>query len=226
MKVSNSELRMIIMLGAALLLALAYFFGFNKFTNSARELEEQNEADRVTVNNLEAMVGRRAEVEAETEQCRQDIKDIIAKYPSALTTEKAIYIVKDMEDYSGVQATDINFLMNSLLMDFQPGTDPSAVPPKGYYSALTINYDANYDGFKKMVEYVEDMDDRSTIPIISASYDPEMDILHGTVTVNMYFLWGTDKEYEPPVLQEIYLKGVDSIFGAGNGVVMPVEPVE
>ena len=221
-KISNSELRMIIMLGAAILLALAYFFGFNRFSKAAATLEEQNEADRITVNELEAMKSRAPMVEEETKQLREDIKNIIAKYPSDLTTEKAIYHVQNLEDYSGMEAHSIEFEMGTLLMEFQPGADPSAAPPTGYYSAVTVNYAATYGDFKQMLRFVNAMPDRTTTPLVSATYDKETDMLLGTVTMNMYYLKGTDKEYEAPPLDGYSEKGVESIFGAGDGIVIPV----
>ncbi len=226
-KVSNSELRMIIFLCAAVILALAYFFGFNNFSKAAAELETQNDADRITVNNLEAMVGRKDAVEKETAQLRQDIQDIIAKYPSDLTTEKAICIVKDMEDYSGVEALTIAFGMHNLVMAFQPGADASAEPPAGYYAAVTVNYRATYDGYKRMIEFVEGLEDRTTAPIVSATYDEELDLITGVITMNMYTLEGTGKEYVAPPLDGASEKGVESLFGGGEGIIsLPAAPAE
>lgn len=210
------------MLGAVALLALAYFFGFNRFSKAAAELEEQNEADRITVNELEAMVGRAPAVEKETARLKEEIQAIIAKYPSDLTTEKAIYTILNLEDYSGMEARNMEFAMGTLMMNFQPGEDPTAVPPTGYYSAITVNYSATYDGFKQMLRFVNAMSDRTTTPLVSATYDEETDMLLGTVTLNMYYLTGTGKEYLAPPLEGFGDKGVESIFGAGDGIAIPV----
>lgn len=249
-QLSASETRLLLLLLGLVMLAAAYFFGFQRNVDAAQALEEQNEVDRQTVAELEEMQSRQALVEKETEELKQQIQDIIAKYPSDLTTEKAIKILTDMEQISGITMSNIGFVMNTLLMDLQPeaaeattdtttdtaeATDTGdaasaeAAPespvveafsegaPIGYYATLTVNFTAPYDGFKKMVQYINELDDRSTIPQLSVSYDTETSGLIGSATINMYFLTGTDKEYVPPVINGMP-KGVDDIFQSGGGI--------
>lgn len=218
MKISNSELRLIIMLLAIILLALAYYFGFYRLNQASQVIELQNDTDRITVNDLEAMVDRSPIVQQETEEMKANIESIIAKYPSDLTTEKAIYLINSMENYSGAESLQNQFVMDNLVMMFQNPREGQEAVPMGRYAAVTVNYVVNYAGFKQMLQYIEAMPDRTTPSLVSATYDPELDMLTGSITMNMYYLTNTGKEYQVPPVEGIEPKGVDSIFGAGEGI--------
>lgn len=224
-KLSDSEIKLILLLFALLMLAGAYFLVYRKNITAAEALEEQNKVDQAAVDRLENMKRNRARVEAETENMKQAIQAIIEKYPSDLTTEKAIYIVQNIEYYSPVHITTINFRMDNLLMHFTQTSAEVPTPPTGYNAALGMSYEATYDGFKNMMRYIAALDDRMTVPSVSATYDPVTDLVSGTVTVNMFYLKDTGKEYVPPVIYGVD-KGVDSIFGAGDGIMTLPEESE
>lgn len=217
-KISDSEIKLLLLLLALILLAAAYYFGYNRNIAAAQKLETQNVTDQQTVDRLEGMVRKRPIVEKQIETLNKTVDDIIARYPSLVTTEKAISIVQDLEYYSGVTVTSIGFLMDNQVMAFTQTVEGQNTPPTGYYAQLSMNYVSSYEGYKSMLLYVESLTkDRTTIPTVSASYDPVTDMLQGTVTLNMFYLTNTGREYEPPRFDGI-LKGKDSIFGAGEGI--------
>lgn len=219
-KISDSEMRLILLLLAILLLALGYFVGYNKTMTMAQEIEAQNAVYNETVKKLESMVSRQAEVEQDTANRRQNIQDIIEKYPSNLTTEKIICIIQDMENTSGAMVSNISFQLDTTLRAFTAvsGDTETLIPPTGMYAAMSMNYVASYENYQQMVYYINSMKDRSTVPAISAAYDQTIDMVSGVMTVNMYYLTNTGKEYEAPD-PGFHTKGVESIFGAGDGII-------
>lgn len=250
-EVSDSDKRLLIILLALILLAGSYFLVFNRYTAKAAEVEKTNVTDRQEVQKLEGMAQREDEVRKETEEMNQHVEDIIAKYPADVTTEKAIAVVKAMEDSTGVKITQTSFLMDNLVADLSTLTaaeesvssdtaeeqtdaadtaednadaadsaadegtasEAAAGSIAGYYAALTMNYEASYDDFKKMVAYIKSLEDRTTITAAASAYDSETGLLSGTITVNMYYLTGTGKEYKAPQIDGIQ-KGVNNIFGS------------
>lgn len=222
-KLSDTEIKLILLLLALLLLAGAYFFGYRRSVAAAEVLELQNQTDQATVDRLEDMKRRRSQVEASTESMKQAIQDIIKKYPSDLPTEKAIAIVQDIEIYSPVLISSINFRMDNLLMNFTHTSQEVPTPPTGYNATLGMSYTTTYEGFKNMLSYIASLDDRMTIPTVSVTYDPVSDLVSGTISINMFYLKDTGKDYIPPVITGVN-KGVESIFGAGEGtLLMPGE---
>lgn len=225
-KLSDSEIKLILLLLALLMLAGAYFLGYRRSVAAAKVLEEQNITDQATVDRLESMKRRRAEVEAGTENLKKAIQDIIKKYPADLTTEKAIAIVQDVEIYSPVLIPNISFQMNNLMMSFTQVSNEIPTPPAGYSATLSMSYSTTYESFKDMMRYIASQKDRMTVPAVALTYDPVTDLVSGSISFNLYYLRNTGKDYEPPVIFGVG-KGVDSIFGSGDGVMtLPEESEE
>ena len=183
-----------IVLGIGLLVC-AYFFGFTKLNEQAAAIEASNKQDEAEVSRLEGMVSKQAETQAETEQFKQNIDKIVAKYPVAVPQEKAIYLVQQFEDLTLMDVDSIAFSMDNTVQNFSGDN-----APVGKYANLGISYDATYNSFKDFLKYVTEQEDRTVVPMISASFDESTGLLKGNLNYKMYYLTNTDKEYEefPP----------------------------
>lgn len=261
-KISDSDKRLLIIFFAIVLLACSYFFVFNKGMNQASELEAQNAEDSAKVQQMQQMEASLPQVKENIENMKQTQADIIAKYPSDMTTEKSIESLQDYEDHSSdFHITDITFAMRMPLVgtadttavgssadtadettdgttdsaaddtsattdttaDTQStgdGTDDAATDASadtsgnvaGYYASIGIRYEASYSGLKEMIAYVNEFKDRTTITQFSATFDDATGKLTGEMTLNMYYITNTGKDYVPPVF-DFMPKGVSNIFG-------------
>lgn len=263
-KISDSDKRLLIIFFAIVLLACSYFFVFNKGMNKASELEAQNAEDRAKVQQMQQMEASLPQVKEKIENMKQTQADIIAKYPSDMTTEKAIESLQDYEDHSSdFHITDITFAMRMPLVgaadttaadsstyaadsstetadgaadsaaddtsattdttadtqSTEDGTDDAATDASvvaGYYASIGIRYEASYSGLKEMIAYVNEFKDRTTITQFSATFDDATGKLTGEMTLNMYYITNTGKDYVPPVF-DFMPKGVSNIFGNTMG---------
>ena len=259
-KISDSDKRLLIIFFAVVLLACSYFFVFNKGMNKASELEAQNAEDRAKVQQMQQMEASLPQVKEKIENMKQTQADIIAKYPSDMTTEKSIESLQDYEDHSSdFHITDITFAMRMPLVgaadttaagsstdaadsstetadgaadsaaddtsattdttadtqSTEDGTDDAATDASvvaGYYASIGIRYEASYSGLKEMIAYVNEFKDRTTITQFSAAFDDATGKLTGEMTLNMYYITNTGKDYVPPVF-DFMPKGVSNIFG-------------
>lgn len=261
-KISDSDKRLLIIFFAIVLLACSYFFVFNKGMNQASELEAQNAEDSAKVQQMQQMEASLPQVKENIENMKQTQADIIAKYPSDMTTEKSIESLQDYEDHSSdFHITDITFSMRMPLVgtadttaagssadtadettdgttdsaaddtsvttdttaDTQStgdGTDDATTDASadtsgnvaGYYASIGIRYEASYSGLKEMIAYVNEFKDRTTITQFSATFDDATGKLTGEMTLNMYYITNTGKDYVPPVF-DFMPKGVSNIFG-------------
>ncbi len=261
-KISDSDKRLLIIFFAIVLLACSYFFVFNKGMNQASELEAKNAEDSAKVQQMQQMEASLPQVKENIENMKQTQADIIAKYPSDMTTEKSIESLQDYEDHSSdFHITDITFAMRMPLVgtadttatgssadtadettdgttdsaaddtsattdttaDTQStgdGTDDATTDASadtsgnvaGYYASIGIRYEASYSGLKEMIAYVNEFKDRTTITQFSATFDDATGKLTGEMTLNMYYITNTGKDYVPPVF-DFMPKGVSNIFG-------------
>lgn len=257
-KISDSDKRLLIIFFAIVILACSYFFIFNKGMTKASELEAQNEQDSAKVQQMQQMEASLPQVKENIENMKQTQADIIAKYPSDMTTEKSIESLQDYEDHSSdFHITDITFAMRMPLVgtadttatdssadtadettdgttdsaagdtsataDTQStgdGTDDATTDASadtsgnvaGYYASIGIRYEASYSGLKEMIAYVNEFKDRTTITQFTAAFDDATGKLTGEMTLNMYYITNTGKDYVPPVF-DFMPKGVSNIFG-------------
>lgn len=219
-KLSDSEIRLLLLFLAVLMFVAAYFLSFQRNIERAEKIEAQNEEDRATVQLLESMVARRPAIEAQTEEYRQTIADIVAKYPPAVPTEKAIEIIQEIEDRTGMRVSNISFSMNNQVVNLAASTQTmgeegqvvlTGVYSVGYRDTIGMSYEAEYSDFKEMIAYIHGLSDRMTISSVSASYDKENGMISGVITVNMYYLTNTGREYDEPNITNSN-KGVPNIF--------------
>lgn len=260
-KISDSDKRLLIIFFAIVILACSYFFIFNKGMTKASELEAQNEQDSAKVQQMQQMEASLPQVKENIENMKQTQADIIAKYPSDMTTEKSIESLQDYEDHSSdFHITDITFAMRMPLVgaadttatgsstdetdssadtadgaadsaadDTSAAADTQSAGEKtddaaadasadtvgnvaGYYASIGIRYEASYNGLKEMIAYVNAFQDRTTITQFTAAFDDATGKLTGEMTLNMYYITNTGKEYVPPVF-DFMPKGVSNIFG-------------
>lgn len=228
-KLSESETRLLLLFLAVLMFAGAYFLSFQRNVTRAEEMEAKNEEDQEFVQMLESMVAQQSLIEAQTEEYNQTIEDIIAKYPSDVPTAKAITIIQEIENRSGASVSSINFSMGNQVVDLsgdeaaegtEGGTASTGVESMGYRDTIGMNYEATYTDFKNMISYINGLTDRTTIPSITAAYDSETDKITGVITIDMFYLTNTGKEYDAPNITGIS-KGVTDIFRSGNGTAAP-----
>ena len=259
-KISDSDKRLLIIFFAIVILACSYFFIFNKGMTKASELEAQNEQDSAKVQQMQQMEASLPQVKENIENMKQTQADIIAKYPSDMTTEKSIESLQDYEDHSSdFHITDITFAMRMPLVgtadttaagsstdetdssadtedgaadsaagdtsaaadtqSTEDGTDDAAADASadtvgdvaGYYASIGIRYEASYNGLKEMIAYVNAFQDRTTITQFTAAFDDATGKLTGEMTLNMYYITNTGKEYVPPVF-DFMPKGVSNII--------------
>lgn len=230
LKISDSDLRLLLLLFALIIIACAYFFGFNNFNQKAADIEEQNKTNQVRLDELRDMVARQAEVEEDTKNMQQRMTEIIAKYPSKITTEKMIANIQQLESNTGLEVSQMSFTLNNQFSDVVAAevldtTDESSgevvaqpAPNNNYYgsfASVMLNYEADYDTLKRAIDEINHADDKMSITTLAASYSNEDNKLMGTMTLYMYTLGGTGKPYENPEVSD--KKGVSNIFRSGNG---------
>ena len=193
--ITDAEKKLLFIVLGVVLLVCAYFFGFTKLNQQAQAIETSNKQDEAEVTRLEGMVSKQAETQTETEQYKQNIEKIVAKYPVAVPQEKAIYLVQQFEDITLMDVDSIAFSMDNTVQNFSGDN-----APVGKYANLGISYSASYNSFKDFLKYVTEQEDRTIVPTITASFDETTGLLKGNLNYKMYYLTNTEKEYEefPP----------------------------
>jgi hypothetical protein len=96
-----------------------------------------------------------------------------------------------------------------------PETNTDQVAPQvmtGIIGSITINFQTTYQGFKRLVDYINHYPEKTSIANASLSFDSNTGGLIGSMVINRYALTGSGKVYEVPYIDDISI-GTKNIFG-------------
>ena len=82
---------------------------------------------------------------------------------------------------------------------------------KLYGAPMSMNFICTYDGMKDMFEYITSQYNRNSINAVEIAYDEETGLLTGAIGMELYYIEGLDKEYNPPFIPSIP-KGQSDVF--------------
>ena len=100
--VSERDKILLFILGAILVLAIAYFGVFSPNLKKADTIKEQNKELSSYVVELDNKIAHEDEKKQEIITFNNNREDILKKFPSGMTHEKAIAILADLEDQTDI----------------------------------------------------------------------------------------------------------------------------
>ena len=241
MKVKKSEIQLLIAVIGVLIAVCTYFLVYSSFNEKSDALEAQNVTLSSQVATLEALDQRKADYIEATGKMQSYITNFENRFPADILPEDSIMMVKTLEDYTRTEVANIAFGSEAEVVytpaadaatttaDATVATDTTAaaattaaspVSTDGtayadthmYEVPLSISISCTYDDFKGLVRYIYNQQERESIQGVSISYNETDGMLTGNMTMNTYYLLGTDKVYSSPYIPDMQM-GVDTIFG-------------
>ena len=117
---ADKDKKVLMILGALVILVLAWFLGYQKFNEQRETVVTENDQLAMEVSQLRAKVSKKAQVEADTEKKNARTEQVLLAYPSELRTQDAINRFDQLENkVKGLTITTENFTMNQIF--FQDG---------------------------------------------------------------------------------------------------------
>ena len=237
MKVKKSEIQLLIAVIGVLIVVCTYFLVYSSFNEKSDALEAQNVTLSSQVATLEALDQRKADYIEATEKMQSYITNFENRFPADILPEDSIMMVKTLEDYTRTEVANIAFGSEAEVV-YTPAADAAAADAAAdttaaaattaaspvstdgtayadthmYEVPLSISISCTYDDFKGLVRYIYNQQERESIQGVSISYNETDGMLTGNMTMNTYYLLGTDKVYSSPYIPDMQM-GVDTIFG-------------
>lgn len=210
-KISDSEVRLIVILLSIIFLALSYFFVLNKGLQNAQVINAECDTIQAEIDSLNSMIARKKAIEEETVAYRQMIVEVVEKYPVARPLEKVIYEIQKLEDQTEAHFDSVGLGMANPVLPGENGL-------MGYCNTISLTYDCPYENLKILFDLVRDnKTDRMNISNISMDYDMETGNISGKMDLNLYYLTGTDREYvELPEME--FGTGMDNVFQGSSQI--------
>lgn len=139
MKISKKDQILLLALVGVLLAALSYFLVFKPYTEKKDNLNKENDALQVRVDELQVLMDNKDEYIRKTEEMNTEIDGYYAKFPADVKTEDMIMLGVNLADNSPLQVTsldmreavDIHHIGEGIVVDSattDPNADPNAAP--------------------------------------------------------------------------------------------------
>ena len=240
MKVKKSEIQLLIAVLGVLLAVVTYFLVYAKFNDMSETIETQNTSLRSQVSTLEILEQRKTDYLEATEKMQSYITGFENRFPADILPEDSIMMVKTLEDYTRTDVANIAFgteaevpyaaetpaatdgtaaasdaaaTADTTVTDSPVTTEGTAYADTHMYEVpLSISIECTYDDFKGLVRYIYNLQERKSIQGVNISYNEAVGMLSGNMTLNTYYLLGTDKVYSEPDIPAMGM-GVDTLFG-------------
>ncbi len=227
--ISDRDKKFLYIVAGIVILALAYFLGFQKMMDKKSTIATENVTLDQDVKKLQGMVAKKAKVEKDTEAYNISTEKIMANYPSEIRTQDVIYQLDLLEkSVKGLLLETESYTMNQVFFmngavtegetqDVADASGEVAAPAGivGYKSTVTTNFTTDYKSLGKIIEYINTNENRMNINSITVSQDEGANKLTCNMDVNMYSVAGTEKEYQDPAITGVRM-GKEGLFSEGK----------
>ena len=236
MKVKKSEIQLLIAVIGVLIAVCTYFLVYSSFNEKSDALEAQNVTLSSQVATLEILDQRKADYIEATGKMQSYITNFENRFPADILPEdytrtevaniafgsEAEVVYTPAADAATTTA-DATAATDTTTTDAAATTTTASTSPVStdgtayadthmYEVPLSISISCTYDDFKGLVRYIYNQQERESIQGVSISYNETDGMLTGNMTMNTYYLLGTDKVYSSPYIPDMQM-GVDTIFG-------------
>lgn len=220
MNISKRDKALLLGLLGIILVAVSYFFVYKPSVEKKAELEtqlatlQQQEAELVELeNNMDFY-------KSEIERLEGEKAEYLACFPADIEEESEIMYAVELENNVDIKFNSLNYgtpidLLGTgeQMVEGETAEGTEAAPTiGGYCLPLTASYLATYNGLKNTITHTNMHQNRMVIDQVTASYDASTGNLVGDMTINMFYMTGTENAYTEPYVPSMGI-GVSNIFG-------------
>lgn len=235
--VTERDKKLLFLLGAVLILAIAYFFVFSPNQKKADEVKAENKELAAYVAELDEKIAHEEEKKAEIITFDNNREALLKKFPSGMTHEKAIAILSELEDETDIFSTQVTLAVNNIFFNQEEASQAGTVqietediastssvavqgvstetyaPLMGYKTTLTLAFTCTDQELTNALDFINGYDDKMSVETITVGYDETSGNLAGTMNLCMFSVDGSKNEYKDPENTDVKL-GVANIFGS------------
>ncbi len=221
LKVSERDKKLLIVVMAVLIMALAYFFGYSNLSAQVDELSTKKTALETTKRDLKEKNNNKQKYINDTDKLSKACTVLIDKYDSTTSQPNAIEFFNKTEDVTGVWVKSLSLSPATVLYKFGQiassnvnGTSSYSSNLVGYKSSINISYEGDYSQWKNFVKYINTYASKSTIDSLTATYNDSTGVVSGTASISLYAIQGGDRKATEPKFD--VKTGTDNIFSGSN----------
>lgn len=222
MKIAKRDIAIIMIVVGLLAAFCSYKFYFSSVLDDVEtEKKEQSEL-QTEIDKVAAVAGTETTMNKEIKQWSDEIEAMLEKYDVLYTYEDGILWLKQIEDETTLEGTQIETYTVGETGISSTVTGQGNFNGKFYYQGTTsysFSYEVqDYATLKLFIDYIVSGDDGvKTLDSMSFTVDPETGVITGNINMTVYVLSDGSKAYTAPEIDGVTTGGVENIFGNPTG---------
>lgn len=233
-KLTLTQIRVILILVAVLLIVLTYFLVFQSNMDKASDFDKKTSEANERITYLEGLQPKVTDLEIFTSLYTDDIEDFIQSFPVKLTQQKSMYLIYRLMINSGIDIQSVTpgdvvpFYYKGEVLNTGDGAAQTQNDDEeeqlseitvvdmdqmiGSTATYTINVSGTTKQIYKALDWISENKEKLSIGNVSLSFDKSTGKLSGSIGVNFYCMLGNGVPYKDPDISE-FSYGVNNVFG-------------
>lgn len=221
LNISARDKALLWMLVSVLVIACAYYLGYSKLSEQVSACEQQLSSEQSKNRQLISMNADKKKYEEGVSTYNNQYHAVLSGYENGASQDASLMYLNRIEQITGSWIKSTTFASMSPIYTFGQiaSTNPSvsgglaySTDMQGYKTTLTLAYEAGYSQWKELISYVNNYYSKNTIDNISMSYNTELGVVSGTMTLSTYCITGRERIYQLPGYTAPF--GTDNIFSS------------
>lgn len=211
--ITKKEKKTLLYAAGILSIVLAYVLVVSPGKEKRTELKNEGEVLEVELEEAKQHAKMQEYYEQETVTMQAQIDEVLSEFPADIKEETAIMYADMLENKADIYIPGISIGADNLL--YTLGQNAGETVSGGvslYGTQIVYSFTVPYDDMKKVIRTICEDEEQRNIETITLSYESGSGELVGSMTINMYYVTGTDKAYAAPAVPSMSI-GTDNIFG-------------
>lgn len=213
MKISKRNItKLLILLAAAIIIAVSYYFGYKPYTEQRHQVESEIADLEIKERELLAKIESLDNLREQAGQFEEKLKTLISAYGESSSLEQGLITIDTIIKSTGLVINGYTITESIMVGSVEDYISEYGTGLFLYKTSFTLSYQSTYDDLKRFVEYVNAYPERANITDISMNYDMSSGNLSGDMKVDVYSFKSGEAPEVYPDIQGIAI-GRDNVFG-------------
>ena len=208
LKISERDKKLLIVVMAVLIMALAYFFGYSNLSSQVDTLSTKKANLEVTKKDLKEKNNNKQKYITDTDKLSKAYAILMDKYDSGSSQPNTIVKSLALSPKTSI------YKFGQIASSNTNGTSTYSSNYVGYKTSINITYEGNYEQWKHFIKYINTYASKCTIDSLAASYGESTGTVSGTAVISLYSIEGGDRKFSEPKFDS--KTGTKNIFSSGS----------
>lgn len=247
MRISDKDKTIIKIAVCAIIVVVAWLYGFNTFNEMATAIERENE---LLTRQIDVLSRLGSDYASSSTTYKEEAAALLERFPADVREEDEILYADSLSEK--VPGTRVYFvttppaeemdvpvpnredMLSNIVdasgeMSMNNYSSDGSIMSVGEFvlkkATAAVSLQTDYAGLKKIITDIVTDENIKSVEDIALTFDGAGQVLNGAMNINFYALTGTGKEYAAPDAGAVS-HGVRNIFGTGAPSTAPVAIVE